>query len=274
MYAPAGGLARLAVLCAAAAFLAGCAPPPQESDASPGYGPEPLAATPRDGQGGVPVDAVVRVSFSDHLDERTLYQGGLSLHSGPVSPWIMAYYDPVRRRLVVWPKSTLRANATWVLDVVEDANVPVAGLDGLPVKPGTLTSFRTGTAAGDNAPYVERTYDEDVRPIFERHCAACHKGPGTGVARLRLDTIEGVRDTTMGVPSDGWPTWPRIAPSRPGESYLVYKLLGYEGIVGAPMPASWEPDVPATRLTRRELETVSDWIAGGATFFDRLPGEE
>jgi hypothetical protein len=273
MRAPAGGLAGLAALCAAAA-LAGCAPPPEESDASPGYGPEALAVSPRNGETGVPVDPIIRVSFSDHIDERTLSQGGLSFYSGPISPWIMATYDPVRRRIVVWPKSTLRANATWVLDVVEDANVPVTGLDGLPVKPGTLTSFRTGTAAGNDAPYVARAYDEDVRPIFERHCAACHEGPAAGVAGLRLDTIEGVRDTAMGVLSQGWPDWPRIAPSRPGQSYLVYKLIGYEGVVGAPMPASWEPGVAASRLTRRELEAVSDWIAGGATFFDRLPGEE
>jgi mono/diheme cytochrome c family protein len=254
----------IAVLTVLAVLLSGCAPPAApDPDAAPD-GPWPVAVAPESGATGVPTDPVIRIRFSDHLDERTVTAGRLGLTSGTLSYWLMSYYDPIRGELVVWPSSRLRRYATWVFRIEEG----LAGLDGGEVAAGEVTTFRTGGEAGDDQPFAVLDYPEHVRPIFDAACAACHGGPGAPIAGLALDDAGGVAETLLGAPADGWPGWKRAAPGRPGESYLLYKLIGDERIAGSRMPRSFDGDGSAPPLPLADQVMISDWLAGGASFFD------
>jgi hypothetical protein len=248
----------------AAFVVAACAPPVEtDPDAAVPWGPHPVAVDPAPGAVDVPIDKVIRIEFSDHVDGHSIHGGLFGLHSGPVSMWEMSFYDPVRGRLSVWPSVGMRKNATWVLELSEG----LTGLSGAPVEPGIVTEFRTGEEAGDNEPFPFLTYETDVAPIFDAHCAWCHSD-SSNVAGLKLDSVEGVAGTALGVASDGWPGWKRITASRPGESYLLYKIIGDERITGAPMPTVWEDSSSAAPLSAADQETIADWIASGAAFFD------
>jgi hypothetical protein len=247
-----------------AASAVGCEPPSgADPDAAPA-GPVAMGVDPAKGEHGVPIDKVIRVRFSDHLDERTLKAGRLTLKSGTLSLWVMSYYDPVRGELVVWPSSKLRRFSTWTFRVEEG----LAGLDGGAVAPGTATWFRTGDQGGDDHPFDVLTYEEHVQPIFDTACAACHGGPGAPVAGLALDTPESVTATLLGAPAEGWPGWKRAVAGRPGQSYLLYKLIGDARIAGSPMPRSFDGDGAAPPLSPFEQRRIADWVAGGAPFFD------
>jgi hypothetical protein len=174
----------------------------------------------------------------------------------------MSYYDPVRGRLSVWPSASMWKNATWLLEIKPG----LAGLDGLLVETGVVTEFRTGEEGGDNQPFPILNYEDHIRPIFDARCASCHND--SGVADLDLSSADSVAATALGVPSTGWPDWKRITASRPGESYLIYKIIGDERISGAPMPRSWDDDDPAPPLHAEDQEAIVDWIASGAAFFD------
>lgn len=259
-------LARSALVAALVvlAWPSGCAPPAEEDpDAAVPPGPHPIGAEPEIGAEGVPIDKVIRIEFSDHIDGKSVTRERFKLYSGPISLWVMAFYDPVRGRLSVWPSGSMWKNATWVLEL----NPGLTGLDGLLVEPVVVTEFRTGEAGGDNQPFPFLNYEEHVKPIFDARCASCHDDGG--MAGLSLSSAESTAATALGVPSSGWPEWNRITSSRPGESYLIYKIIGDDRISGAPMPRSWDEAEPAPALTPGEQETISDWIASGAAFFDQ-----
>ncbi len=235
------------------------------ADAAPEYlGPYPTAVDPDAGAEGVFIDKVVRVTFNDHLDAHLFAQNRFSLTSGKVSKWLLTYWDPVHKQLVAWPSSNMRRSATWIFALQPG----LLGLDGEMVAPGEVTRFRTGAETGDNTPFVTRSFTEEVTPIFQTRCAAaCHSGAQGSIADLRLDSSAGISETAINVPADGWPDWKRIVPARPGQSYLLFKLIGDPRISGQQMPRSFDAS-PATPLTPPQLEIISDWIASGAPFFD------
>lgn len=269
MLGPLPGSARLCLVAPAALWVAAvaCAPPP-ESDpgpdaATPPGGPVPVAVDPPLGAEGVPRDKVIRVTFDDHLDSRTLSPGDLDIHSGPLSRWAMCYYDPVRRQLVTWPSTWMLANATWVLSL----EYGIKGLDGQPVAPGDVAVFRTGETGGDNTPFTPPSFPDRVLPLLERRCASCH-GPSRALEGLRLDGQEGIAASAVNTPAKGWQGWRRIVPTRPGDSYLLFKIIGDERISGMAMPRDPDLDRPGPPLEEAEQELLSDWIASGASFFD------
>lgn len=241
-----------------------CAPPPEKDpDAAVPPGPHPIGVDPEVGAVDVPIDKVIRVQFSDHLDGTSVKRDRFKLYSGPLNLWVMSYYDPVRGRLSVWPSSSMWKNATWVLEI----GAGLYGIDGYQVDNGVVTEFRTGEEGGDNQPFPFLSYETDIKPIFDARCASCHNDDG--VAGLSLASAESVAATALGVPSTGWPEWKRITASRPGESYLLYKIIGDERIAGAPMPRSFDDDGQAPPLPVKQQEAIADWIAGGAAFFDQ-----
>ncbi|MBW2278534.1 MAG: hypothetical protein JRF63_13655 [Deltaproteobacteria bacterium] len=211
----------------------------------------------------MPFDKVIRVEFSDHLDGNSVKRDRFKLFSGPLNLWVMSYYDPVRGQLSVWPSASMWKNATWVLEI----SPGLRGLDGLPVEPVVVAEFRTGEEGGDNQPFPFLDYQQHLKPIFDGRCASCHNDEG--VAGISLSSAESVAATALGVPSTGWPEWNLITASRPGESYLIYKIIGDERISGQPMPRSWDGKSPALPLHIEEQEAIVDWIAGGAAFFDQ-----
>lgn len=248
----------------------GCAPPAEpDPDAAPD-GPWPVSVDPVSGAAGVPIDKVIRVRFSDHLDEASVTSARLSLTSGTISMWVMSYYDPVRGELVAWPSGRLRKFATWVFALEEG----LTGLDGAAVAAGRVTAFRTGGQAGDDHPFDVLDYETHVKPVFDAACASCHGGPGAPIAGLDLDDAGGVIQTLLGAPADGWPGWKRAAPGRPGESYVLYKLIGDGRIAGSRMPRSFEGDGSAAPLPLAEQLAVADWLASGASFFDPSSGQD
>ena len=253
-------LARLVVLVAFSAVASiGCAPPYKvDPDAAPPPGPYPVNADPVEGEAGVFIDKVLRTEFSDHIDGHGIKRSVFRLGSGPVSMWVMSYYDPVRGKLVVWPSSLLRKNAVWVFELKEG----LTGLEGNPVEPGIITSFRTGAETGDNMPFPWTYYDNDVEHIFNARCASCHGG-ASPIVGLSLENVGGIWQTAVNVPADGWLGWDRIVPSRPGESYLVYKIIGDRRIVGKQMPRILMEGEQTQPLSQKEMETISDWIASG-----------
>jgi hypothetical protein len=257
----------LAAIAAASGGWLGCAPPPEmDPDAGvPPGGPEPTNVEPGWGAENVFVDKVIRVTFSDHLDSRSFKQSRVDLYSGSISKWTMSYYDPVRSQMVVWPSSNMLKSVYWVLALDEG----ITGIDGKPVAPQAVAYFKTGEQEGDNEPFAHRSFSAEVEPIFDRRCISCHGGkPGQGYADLRLDSEEAILSTAVGVKSSGWADWDIIAPARPGESYLLYKIIDDERIAGTSMPRAADLDGPAEPLTKTEQETLADWIVGGALFFD------
>lgn len=244
---------------AAALCLWSCAPPAAEPDASVPDGPTITSVEPQDGATGVATNPILRLGTSDHLDDDTVFGGAFRLTSGPLSYWLMAFYDPAGRRVVVWPSATLREGATWVLEVREGF---MTGLDGGPLAAGRVTSFTTGGAKGDDVPFEDLGY-EDVRPIFASRCTSCHGGGGP-VAGLALDTADGIAETALAVASQGDASMDRVVPGRPGGSHLVYRIIE-DDLPWNRMPRSFDGTEPAAPLSPAEQRTISDWIAGGAT---------
>ncbi len=225
--------------------------------------PSVIAVDPPVGAAGVFTDKVIRVFFDDHLDADSIAQERFDLHSGPVGRWIMAYYDPVDKALVVWPSAPMIANTVWVLDIKEG----LLGLAGDPIMPGQVARFQTGGVTGDNAPFEPLSYPTDIAPIFTRRCIRCH-GAERAFDGLLLHSPEAIGRTASGVTSKGWPSFDRVRPDRPGLSYLLYKIIGDSGIRGLPMPRTLDGTGEAQPLEHKESKAISDWIAAGAPLFD------
>ncbi|MFQ5511444.1 MAG: DUF5777 family beta-barrel protein [Candidatus Krumholzibacteriia bacterium] len=95
-----------------------------------------------------------------------------------------------------------------------------------------------------------------VADLFEARCsrAGCHAGPspqqGMDLGRERF------YGATVDEPSVERPELKRVDPGQPEVSYLMMKLKGAPGIVGAQMPLIGD------KLTEAELDLVAEWIAG------------
>jgi hypothetical protein len=252
----------------------GCAPPEPENeykiDAGPLAGsPLPIRVQPAKGSVDVPRDPVIRVTYSEHLNSKTITQNHLHLSTGPISNiWILSYYDPIRRQLVAWPTSSLLKRVTWIFSLKEG----VTGLDGTMVHPENVTYFKTSDQLSNEQPFVHRSFTTEVEPIFHGRCAQCHGGQNPAIAELNLDSTNNITQTAVNQKSHGWPGWLRIAPNRPGQSYLVYKISDYDKISGLRMPRNDNMTGKSVPLTQAEQEIIVDWIAGGASFFD--PSDE
>jgi len=257
--APEVGPIFTAALLAAAFQLPSCAPPTAEPDASVPDGPTITSVEPADGATDVATNPIIRIGVSDHLDDWTVDASSFRLYSGAVSYWLMAYYDPVARRAVVWPSATLREGAYWVVEAREG----VTGREGGPLAAGHVTGFTTGADEGDDAPFAIPDFEAEVRPIFGARCASCHGGSGP-VAGLALDTADGVVETALGAPSAGDDAMDRIVPGRPGRSFLVYKIIDDDTVSGVRMPRAFAEGESAAPLSGTEQQTISDWIAAGA----------
>lgn len=99
------------------------------------------------------------------------------------------------------------------------------------------------------------TLENIQQTIFNPSCAVsgCHIG---GSAPLGLDLSEGAaRDNLVGVASEGLPSFKRVDPGNPDDSYLVMKLEGDSRIAGQQMPLGR----PA--LSSDQIALVREWIA-------------
>ncbi len=222
----------------------------------------PVAAYPSLYDTDIPVDVILRVRFNEHLDARSVDADDMVLHSGPINKWLMSYYEPVTRSLLVWPSSPLRAFADWRF-VLPDG---IRGIDGSDVTSRELTRFTTGENAASRLPYVRRTYDEDVAPLLGSRCGACHDGSAGAFAGLDLSSAQGMAHTAVNRQSTQYQGWEKIRPYMPGRSYLLFKVLPGGYTAGRRMPRTLDGIAPAEPLTTDEQQVLSDWIVGGAIF--------
>lgn len=108
-------------------------------------------------------------------------------------------------------------------------------------------------------PPAASAFDEIQATIFTPSCAlsGCHAGAN---AQQQMDLSEGRSyGSIVGVPSRERPDLLRVDPGDPDASYLLMKIEGAPGIVGARMPLGRSP------LSAAQIALVRSWIADGAT---------
>lgn len=95
------------------------------------------------------------------------------------------------------------------------------------------------------------TWQEDIRPIFERHCVMCHGDASMlpqGVPNgLRLDTYESVMQ--------GSNYFPVVQPGEPENSTLVAVVRN-----GTMPPRNY----PIPPLTDSQIAVIEAWVEAGA----------
>ena len=111
--------------------------------------------------------------------------------------------------------------------------------------PLAAATAQTDLPAGAAEPAV--SFSEQVYPIFERRCHACH-GPGQQLGGLRLDS--------KAVALAGGVSGPGILPGNADGSPLLQRVAGLGGLT--PMPLGGE------RLPSEEVSLIRAWIVQGA----------
>ena len=112
-------------------------------------------------------------------------------------------------------------------------------------------------------PAFNPVFSEIQTQVFDIDCATsgCHQGAGAPQG-LRLDAANSYA-LLVDVDSTQDPTFKRVAPGDPDNSYLIRKLEGTAS-VGAQMPAGAPP------LPQAEIDIMRQWIIDGA-LDDRAP---
>jgi len=134
----------------------------------------------------------------------------------------------------------------------------LAGLAGCepPVRARDAGAGQAGTD-GAAASAGEVRFATLQRDLFDQHCVTdCHES-ANAAANLQLTRGRSYA-SLVNQPSQQIATQLRVVPGDPGASYLLKKLQGGVGIVGAQMP-KLAPVLPAS-----QLEAVRAWIKRGA----------
>lgn len=204
--------------------------------------------------------------FDRPLWPRSVNRGTITVQSGELTLTPRLRYDPVQRAVrVELDDASVRRDLEYVL-VVRGG---ISSWDGATAS--ALATLRVRFT--DQATAAERVVSlrRDVAPALAAACASasCHGG-AQPVMGLDLSSPEALLRTTVGRPSREWGAssvgaefyWGGLAlvePGAPGESFLVYKLIGDGPMRGARMPRGAAP------LDAAVLQQVSDWIAAGAS---------
>ena len=116
---------------------------------------------------------------------------------------------------------------------------------GMNARIGALVIVLAALPCGGRA---EVSFANDIQPLLNRHCVVCH-GEAIQQSGLRLDR----RDAAM----TGGASGAIIKPGHPGNSKLVHRLEGRDGLVRMP---------PAAPLPEDEIELFRAWIREGAVW--------
>jgi len=96
--------------------------------------------------------------------------------------------------------------------------------------------------------------------VFGPLCSGCHAGGGTTLPRsLDLTNSNASFTNLVNITSTEVPTLKRVTPGSADNSYLIRKLDGTPGIVGARMPRS------GPYLDQTTVDAIRQWINNGAT---------
>jgi hypothetical protein len=130
----------------------------------------------------------------------------------------------------------------------------------LPAAALVLAGCGGGADGGVTAPPSSSVTVADVQgAIFTPHCAVsgCHVSPGAPFG-LDLSGASVSAANTIGVASSEVPSFLRVEPGNPADSYLYMKVTGDPRILGDRMPVYAQP------LNAADLDLIVRWIDGGA----------
>ena len=231
---------------------------------------QPVESSLLSGSVDVPRAQEIRIRYDRPLQERHIDLDKVRIVSGGVRAPIRLVWEPLEKTLRIIPITPLAANLGYRLQV-----------DTLRSLNGALSEsfeidFTTGVDLGVAALIPEPTFAQ-VEAVFDNSCAfvGCHRGSEALPPRMGLDLSgpDAIALTAINQPSrqmggraysgeGGLSGRPIIdVPTergRPGESYLVHKLLGTEAIIGVPMPQS-------DSIEPEDIQLIIDWIRAGAS---------
>jgi len=116
----------------------------------------------------------------------------------------------------------------------------------------------TDPGGNDRTIKADPSFQNDVFEIFQRRgCTAssCHGG---GAGGLTMTSVSGAYGNLVNQAAVGKSGEVRVIPGQAEASYLVKKLEGANGIVGARMPAT------GSALDNIDLTNIKNWIDNGA----------
>jgi uncharacterized protein (TIGR03118 family) len=94
--------------------------------------------------------------------------------------------------------------------------------------------------------------------IFTPICSTCHTGVGAGLPGvMNLTSATNSLNALVNITSIQEPTFKRVLPGNPDDSYIIHKLEGTQ-LVGARMPFGLPP------LSQAQIDQVRAWIQAGA----------
>jgi methionine-rich copper-binding protein CopC len=112
-------------------------------------------------------------------------------------------------------------------------------------------------AADSSSPTVLSADFQSIQDnVFTPICTRCHSGANAPEG-LQLDQAHSYA-LLVGVPSAEVPSILRVDPGDPTDSYLIQKLRGSSGIVGAQMPFG------GPYLPQSTIDVIQQWITNGA----------
>lgn len=104
---------------------------------------------------------------------------------------------------------------------------------------------------------VEVSFKRDLLPVLVQRCGYCHmKEDRHGY--LIIDPQLAFR-SLVNVPAFSFPQMKRVEPGKPEMSFLIHKMTGEHGRMGAPGRA-----MPSWPLSKEFVDSIRQWIAQGA----------
>ena len=201
----------------------------------------------------VPTAAEILLTFNVAPAAEQVRADALRLFSGVAQQPLQLRVDLIERKLIGQPLRPLRSDLRYRVFLREG----LRALDGTILAEAFDSTFVTGREPGDPPPPPAPITLEQLQPLWQRRCVACHHA-AAAAGGVDLSTPNAARTTLVGQPSS-WPGLDRVHPGSHALSYLMRKLLGPPGIVGFRMPPA-----PQAPLSAEDLRQVADWIDGGA----------
>jgi hypothetical protein len=257
--------ARPVLFLAALLTAAGCSYPTDVTP-YPGLCPKMYVAdwSPPEGAVDVPVDATIKVTFSDYPDPDTVGEPSMLLTTGVFRLPETYRVDLAEKAVKMAPNGVLDTDLGYTVTVT-DKVASLAGCSG----PTEGRHFSTGERASNiltpAAPELAK-----VQAIFDASCAgsSCHIDPSGGCLAapyggLSLCAAE-ARDALVDVPSREVSSLALVDPLDSARSYLLRKLLPATA-GGGPIPGTLgQREPPGPPLPAEQILTIAAWIDGGA----------
>ncbi len=148
----------------------------------------------------------------------------------------------------------------------DDAADDDAAMTTMPTDTGTEEEESTAEESADSTGGgAALSHAADVQPIWDAHCVdACHEEGGQW--GFLLDMSGDAYGVLVDKPSPSYMSLTLVVPGEPNESFVWHKIMGTQASVGGggvQMPSA-RPMMEPTVLSQEELDTIEQWIAGGA----------